>query len=181
MELSLFQATFFLGFVFLAFGLALLTNISSVSALLRAFPRSRRAAYVTMALGGGWALYGVTQLGEADFGNFKQYIFAGFVVIGIGAFKYSPDFLSVRGSCIVYLLLAHVLLEPAYMQYDQPLRLLMVTPVYIGIALAIYLALSPFRVRDFFNWLFIGNARAKSLGILFAGYGLLLGGVAFAF
>ncbi|MCH6257576.1 hypothetical protein MLD52_13525 [Puniceicoccaceae bacterium K14] len=181
MQLSLFQATFFVGIVFLAFGVSLLLNLNSVSALLRSFPRSRRAAYVTMIIGGAWTLYGVTQLGEADFGNFKQYIFIGFLLIGIGAFKYSPDFLSVRGACIIYLLMAYVLLQPAYMQYEKPLRLLMVTPVYMGIALSVYLAHSPFRVRDFFNWLFLGSGRTRIFGLAFAGYGALLSGVAFSF
>lgn len=181
MELSLFQATFFLGLVFLAFGVALLVQYSSVSALLRSFPRSKRAAFVTMAIGGAWALYGVTQLGEADFGNFKNYIFIGFLVIGIGAFKYSPDFLAVRGACVIYLLVAWVLLDPAYMQFDKPLRLLMVAPVYLGIALAIYLAHSPFRLRDFFTWLFAVKGRGRALALGATAYGGLLSAVAFSF
>lgn len=181
MELSLFQATLFLGLVCLVFGAALLTQYNSVSAMLRSFPRSKGAAYVTMAIGGAWALYGVTRLGEADFGNFKNYIFIGFLAIGLGAFKYAPDFLSVRGACIIFLLVAWVLLDPAYMQYDKPLRLLMVAPVYIGIGLAIYLAHSPFRARDFLGWLFAVQGRAKSLAMAFAVYGVILSAVAFTF
>lgn len=162
-------------------GAMLVSKGTSVPSLLKRFPRSRRAAYVTMTLGTAWVLYRVTQLGEPDFGKYKQFIFIGFLVIAALSFKYAPDFLSVRGACMLYLLGAWVFLRAAFMQYDEPLRLLMVMPLYAGIALALYLAYSPFRVRDFFGWLFFAGNRARILGALFIAYGGLLSGVAFAY
>lgn len=181
MQLSLFQATLFPGLVLLAAGLLLILQTNSVSAFLRAFPRSRRAAYVTMAVGAGWMLYNLTNLGEADFGNYKKLLIIGFAAIAIGSFKYSPDFLSVRGACIVYLLVAWVLRKAAYMQYDEPMRLLMVGPMYAGIAIALYLAYAPYRVRDFFGWLNGVPSRWRMLGMVVAVYGGVLSAVAFVY
>lgn len=149
--------------------------------MLRAFPRSRRAAYLTMGVGSVCALYRVTQLGEADFGNYKNLLLIAFGLLAIASFKYAPDFLSVRGACIIYLLVATVLQKAAYMQYEEPLRLLMVVPLYVGIALALYLAYAPFRVRDFFSWLNNVPGRWRVLGIVLALYGGMLSGVSFAY
>lgn len=134
-----------------------------------------------MVLALAWTLFRVTKLGAADYGDFKQYILIGFLLLGGAAFRYAPDFLSVRACCILYLLAADHLLDAAWMHYDQPLRLLLVTPVYAGIALALYLAYAPYRLRDFFGWLFQASSRGKGFAVAMAAYGLLLGGVAFSF
>jgi len=180
MELSLFSATLLTGLVLLGLGLAIFTS-SPFAAMLKSFPRSRVAAYVTMGIGGGWALFRVSQLGQADYGDFKQYIFIGFLALGVGAFKYAPDFLSVRGACIIYLLVADILLGAAFGLYEVPLRLFLVAPVFIGIALSLYLAYAPYRVRDFFSWVFAGPGRLKWFALGTALYGGLLSGVAFAY
>ena len=180
MQLTLFSATLLSGLVLLGIGLAFLLS-DPFNAMIKGFPRSKIAAYVTMGIGGVWILFRVTQLGEADYGNFKQYIFIGFLVLGVGAFKYAPDFLSVRGACIIFLLIADLLLGAAFGVYEAPLRLFLVTPVFIGIAVSLYLAYAPYRVRDVLSWLFAGAGRMKLLGILIALYGGLLSGVAFAY
>ncbi len=179
MDLSLAQATLLAGFGFLVLGILLF--MPPTASILKTFPRSRRAAYVTMAIASVWTLYKVLHLGEADYGNYKQYIFIGFAFLALLAFKYAPDFLSVRGACIVYLLLADVLLTAAFGHYEEPLRLFMVTPIYLGIALSLYLAHSPFRLRDFFSWLFAVGPRARILGLILMLYGGMLGGIAFAY
>jgi hypothetical protein len=92
-----------------------------------------------------------------------------------------PDFLAVRGLAVLMLLGAMPLLDAAYMEYDHPQRLFMVSAVYVGIALAIYLGASPFRLRDFFEWLFQRPMRGRILGGVLAGYGVLLAVVAFTY
>lgn len=181
MQLSLFQATLITGLAFLGFGLALLLKTRSLAAILREFPRSQMAAYVLMPIAMAWTLFNVTQLGEADFGNYKRLIFIGLLGLGLGAFKLAPDFLSVRAACILYLLVAYQLIFAAYMQYEHALRLLMVAPLYLGVAVAIYLAHSPFRLRDFLGWLCGAASRVRVFGIVLLAYGLLLSGIAFAF
>ncbi len=181
MELTLFQSTLFAGILFVLIGALFATPNKPIIAMVKGFPRSRTAAYVTMTVGGIWTLYKVAHLGEANYGDFKQYIFIGFAIIGLLSFKYAPDFLSVRGACILYLLIANSLLNGAFGHYEEPLRLFMVAPVYIGAAVALYLGYSPFRVRDFFTWLFGTASRPKTFGLAFLIYGGLVGAIAFAY
>jgi len=72
-------------------------------------------------------------------------------------------------------------LGAAYMEYQYPQRLFMVSLVYLFIALAIWLGASPFRLRDFFGWLFARPGRSRSFGAALAAYGLLLAIVAFTY
>lgn len=181
MELSLTQSSLLFGLLLLAAGASLLFKYTSASAIARSFPRSDQAGKVLMILamaGTGWKVW---HLGSMDYGDYKQYILIGFGVLGALSFKYAADFLSVRASCILYLFFADMLVGSAWMRYEEPLRLLMVVPVYIGIALALYFAYAPYRVRDFFAWAFAREARGKRLAMVAAGYGLLLSGVAFTF
>ena len=181
MELTLFQSTLYGGLLFAALGALFAIPNQSLSTMVRGFPRSRLAAYVTMILGGAWTLYMVLNLTEANYGNFKQYIFIAFAIIGLLSFKYAPDFLSVRGACILYLLIANTLLTGAFGHYDEPLRLFMVTPLYIGIALSLYLGYAPFRMRDFFGWLFATASRPRNFGLAILVYGIFVSSLAFAY
>ena len=92
-----------------------------------------------------------------------------------------PDFLAVRGLSVLVLVGAMPLLDAAYMEYGHPQRLFMVTPVFVAIALAIWLGAQPWRLRDFFNWLFGQPHRARGFGGLLTGYGLLLALAAFTY
>ncbi|MBK1877293.1 hypothetical protein [Pelagicoccus mobilis] len=181
MELSLTQSTLFFGLILLAAGGSLLLKYTSVSAILRGFPRSGQAGKVLMILAMAWTGWKVWNLSSMDYGDYKQYILIGFGVLGALSFKYASDFLSVRASCILYLFFADMLVDSAWMRYEEPLRLLMVAPVYLGIALALYLAYAPFRLRDFFGWLFGVESRAKVFSMVTAVYGAVLAGVAFSF
>ena len=88
---------------------------------------------------------------------------------------------AVRGLCVLVLVAASTLIDAAYMQYAHPQRLFMVGFVYAAIALAILLGAQPWRVRDFFEWLFARPARVRVFGACFAAYGLVLCGVAFTY
>lgn len=156
-------------------------NLSAWTASLKAFPRSQRAAYIFFGAGAAWFLYAVWHLSPADFGDYRAYLFVAFAAIAVLSFKCAPDFLAVRGLCALMLMAASPLLNAAYMEYDKPQRLLMVTGVYIGIALAIWLGAQPWRMRDFLGWLLARPSRTRALGGVLAGYGLLLAVVAFTY
>lgn len=181
MQLSLFQATLLFGLLLFGAGASLLLKYRPMAAIARGFPRSAQAGAMLMILAMAWTAWKVWNLGPADYGDFKQFILIGFGVLGLLSFKYAPDFLSVRALCILFLYLADTLLDSAWMRYDEPLRLLMVAPVYLGIALSLYLAYAPFRMRDFFDWLFVSDGRAKGLAMAVTVYGVVLSGVAFAY
>jgi len=54
----------------------------------------------------------------------------------------------------------------------------MVSFVYVAISFALWLGAQPWRLRDFFGWLFARGARSRGLGGLFLAYGVLLCGAA---
>ncbi len=179
--MSLPLATLIPGLLLLALGVLFLIGNSAITATFKALPRSQRAAYVFFGIGAAWFLYNVWHLSPADFGEYRTLLFVGFALVAALSFKLVPDFLAVRGLCALVLLGASPLLYAAYGEYSHPQRLCMVTAVYIAIALAIYLGASPFRLRDFFEWLYRVPVRSLVLGGVLAAYGLLLVGVAFTY
>ena len=156
-------------------------NHSGYAAVLKGFPRSPFATYVLFGAGAAWFLYGIWHLSPADFGEYRKLLFFGFAAIAVLSFKCVPDFLAVRGVCVLVLMAAMPLLDAAYMEYDKPQRLLMVSLVYLCLALAIWLGAQPWRMRDFLNWLFARPGRARGIGGAVAAYGVLLSLVAFSY
>lgn len=179
--MSLAAATLIPGLLLLAFGVPLALGSPGLAAALKAFPRSRGAAVVCFGAGALWFLYEVWTLSPADFGDYRGPLFIAFAALSILAFKCVPEFLAVRGLSALVLLAAWPLLMAAYMEYQYPQRLFMVSAVYLAIALAIWLGAQPWRLRDFLEWLFARPARARGFGILLAAYGVLLCGVAFTY
>ena len=179
--MSLTVATLIPGILLVLLGLPLVLNHSGYAAMLKALPRSTRATYLFFSAGAAWFLYAVWHLSPADFGDYRVWLFVGFAAIALLSFKCVPDFLAVRGLCTLVLMGAMPLLDAAYMEYHLKQRLFMVTFVYVAIALAIWLGAQPWRLRDFFTWLFARPGRARSFGSALAGYGLLLTVVAFTY
>jgi hypothetical protein len=67
------------------------------------------------------------------------------------------------------------------MEYQHPQRLLMVTEVYVGLSLALYLAAAPYRLRDFFGWLFQQPIRPRLVGSALLASGLATVATAFTY
>jgi hypothetical protein len=179
--MSLSLATLIPGLILLLLGVPLVLGSSAYSSALKAFPRSQAAAYVFFGAGAAWFLLNIWNLSMADFGQYRTWLFIGFAVIAVLAFKSVPDFLSVRGLCALVLLGAAPLLDAAYMHYDKPQRLFMVSLVYLAIMAAVWLGAQPYRLRDFIGWLFARPGRARFAGGVVAAYGLVLCGVAFTY
>jgi hypothetical protein len=177
--MSLFAASLIPGLILIALGIPLLLGTSGVTAAIRAFPRSESAGYVVFSAAAAWFLYNILHLSNADFGEYRYYLFAGFTAVALLSFKCVPDFLGVRGASALVLIGASPFLDSAYMQYDRPARLFMVSFVYVAIAVALLLGAQPWRLRDFFGWLFARQARSRGLGGLLLAYGILLCGAAF--
>mgnify|MGYP006090287029 FL=1 len=171
--MTLFQATLATALVLLATGGHLLWHGARTEQQLKAFPRSKTAAYILMGSAASWFLYLVLQLGPSDFGQYRTQLFGIFLVTAIGSFYYAPDFLAVRGLAGLTLLISGVLLDAAYMQVPQS-RLFLVSFVYLCIVLAIILGAAPYKLRDFFDWLYRKPQRSRLLGLSIALYGVLL-------
>jgi hypothetical protein len=172
--MSLFLATLLPGLLLALLGGLLLWNDPRVSSTARALPRSHRAAQLFFGIAAVWFLWRLSNLGESDLIFFKTPlpVMGAFGLLTVLAFIYTPDFLAVRGLAVLMLLAAEPLLYAAYMEYGHPQRLLLVTAVYIGLALALYLAAAPYRLRDFFDWLFKSRGRSRLIGVILLAYGL---------
>ncbi len=181
--MSLFLATLLPGLFLALLGALLLWADPRVAAAARALPRSRRGTWIFFGASAVWFLWRLSRLSESDliFVKTPPPIMLGFAVLAVLAFIYTPDFLAVRGICALMLLAAEPLLYAAYMEFPHPQRLLMVTAVYVGLAAALYLAAAPYRLRDFFAWLFANPARPRFAGILLFGYGLATTAAAFTY
>jgi hypothetical protein len=181
--MSLFLATLIPGLSLAVFGFLLSLNLPLVVASLKGLPRSTVASLVLFGGGVLWFLVLVANMREADriLGSSNAPWVVGFATLGVLSMKYVPDFLAVRGLSILILLSASPLLRAAFMEYQSPQRLFMVTFVFVAIAAALYLAAVPYRLRDFFQWLFARPARARALGRGLLAYGLVLIAVAFTY
>lgn len=179
--MSLTLATLLPGVLLLLLGLPLVLNHSGFAAVLRGFPRSPTATYVFFGVGAAWFLSEIWHLSLADFGEYRKLLFVAFAAIAALSFKCVPDFLAVRGLCVIMQMAAMPLLMAAYMEYDKPQRLLMVSLVYLGLGLSIWLGAQPWRMRDFIGWLFAKPGRARSIGGALAAYGLVLSLAAFTY
>ncbi len=181
--MTLTIATLLPGLFLIALGLAFLVNNSAVQSTMKALPRSRAGAVLFFGGGALWFLALVWNLSPADLVIFTkpQAWVMIFAALSAMAFFYVPDFLAVRGLSVLTLLAGWPLLMAAYMEYDKPQRLFMVAAVFIAVSLAIYLGAVPYRLRDFFQWLFATRRRPRVLGSLLAAYGMLLTLTAFTY
>lgn len=179
--MSLFLATLLPGLLLALLGGCLFAPGAASAA--KALPRSQPAAWLLFGAGALWFVWRVARTGEADLIFFQTPapVMIGFGALAVLAFIYTPDFLAVRGLSVLMLLAAEPLLRAAYMKWDHPQRLLMVTAVYVGLAAALYLAAYPFRLRDFFDWLFRSPARPRLIGGLLLAYGLATTAAAFTY
>jgi len=179
--MSLLLATLLPGLLLIALGAPLLVNHSGFVAALKALPRSATAAYLFFGAGAAWFLWNVIHLSTADFGEYRTLLAIAFAAVAVLSFKCVPDFLAVRGLCVLLLLAASPLLMAGYMIYDPWTIYFYKILVYVGIVLAIWFGASPFRLRDFFEWLFARPARTRGFGAALLVYGMLLAIVAFTY
>lgn len=171
---SLFLSTLLGSAVFIALGLPFILKNPAWESRVRGFPRNEKAAWLLMGLGGLWFLYKITQLAQADFGDYKEILLVLFGGTLLGSFLWVKDFLAVRGMAVLILLASDIGLKSAYGNYEIEQRLIFVTILYLAIIMALYLGTLPFKLRDFFNWLYAKQGRARVLGYMFVGIGLAL-------
>lgn len=178
--MSLFTATIIVGALLIFIGALFIWNGQPVEAQAKGFLRAPLPTIVLFGSAGLWFLYNISQLGAADFGNLKHWLLILFGGVVLGSFFVVKDFLAVRGLAGLTLLASWHLLDAAYMEAPTS-RLFLVTLVYVAIVLALYLGTVPFKLRDFFGWLFAKQLRPRILGACLVAYGLLLTGVSFGY
>jgi len=180
--MSLFLATLLPGLVLAALGMLFVWNDPRVRSTAKALPRSQRGAWLFFGAGAAWFVWRLSRLGEADLIFFQSPgpVMIAFGVLAVLSFIYAPDFLAVRGLCILMLLAAEPLLYAGFMVFKWQVYPYKIA-IYLGLVIALYLAAAPYRLRDFFEWLFLRPARARILGFILLTYGLATTASAFTY
>ena len=184
--MSLFSATFLPGLFLIALG-ALLFAGAGNSLVVSTFKAAPRSPYATALFWGGgalWFLYLTWNMSQADlvvFDSPKPFVLI-FAVLALAAVYYIPDFLAVRGLCVISLLAAWQILHGLFGEYDHWPRLFATCLVYaVMVLLALYFACVPYRARDFLDWLFARAQRPRAFGAALFAYGALLAVIAFTY
>lgn len=160
--------------VLLVAGIPFLALPDKIRERVLAFPRNRAAGVGLMLLGGGWFLWKIWMLGQSDFGDYKEILFALFAATLLGTIFYVRDFLAVRGLAVLVLLSGNVGLKSAFGLYDIPERLVLVTLIYLFVTLSIFIGVMPYKMRDFLNWLYVSTVRVRAFGGVFVMMALAL-------
>lgn len=146
--MSLSQAYLLLAVILAVFG-GLLTFDGGRSGL-RAFPRSMVAAVVFFGGAAVWFLYGISQMGESDLAGIpRSWMLGAFGVSALLAFRYLPDFLSVRGLAGLLLLAMRPVLDAGFGKL--PGSLLLAFVAYGLIFSALVFGTAPYLFRDAVN------------------------------
>ncbi|HLH53720.1 MAG TPA: hypothetical protein VKY92_08905 [Verrucomicrobiae bacterium] len=150
-------------------------NPAGFAAAVRRFPRSMPWGYALMLLGTAWFVYNLSQESISDFAAYKNFLFAGFIAVGIGSCVYVQDFLAVRGLAVVFLLLAKLMVDTGRPHLaDGPWVLVMQSWAYLLVIAGIWLTVSPWRLRDFLQWATATEKRIKVGCTIRLAFGLLV-------
>jgi hypothetical protein len=178
--MTLFFATLLVGIILMGLGAFQLTCPQRAKSLAIGMLRSKGAAIVFLSLATAWFLWEILHLGEPDFGNHKMKLFWGFLIVTTLSHFYVPDFLSVRGLAALLLLSSDAVLDAAYM--EEPLsRLFLVGFIYVVIVCCMYLGSLPYRLRDFYTWLYKTAWHPPLLATVLFAYGAFLCVIAFRY
>lgn len=175
--MSLFLAILLVGIALLVLGLVLVADTSVVRAGLKAFPRSQTAAYVLFGGAAVWFLSRMAVLSEADFGQYRKVLFAGFAIVAVLSFLYVAEFLAVRGLAALILLAAGPLLDAGFGTWG--IAVVYKVAVYAALTAALWLGAQPWRMRDAIFWLLRVPGRARAVGAALVVAGAAVGGTAF--
>lgn len=146
------------------------------TAKLRSLPRSIPIGRTLMLLATAWFLWNLRQENISDFSAFKPYLYAGFGLVGVGCCFFVKDFLGARGFAVVLLLLAKLTMDTARWAPSSS-RLLLIAWAYAWVAFGIAITVSPWRLRDYFEWISATPTRIRFGCLLRLAFGLLIAGL----
>jgi hypothetical protein len=158
-------------------------NPQKFAATVRRFPRSLPVGIFLMLLGTAWFLWYVNSEPVADFTAYKPAMMTFFAGVGVLSCLYVQDFLAVRGLAVLFLLLAKAMVDTGRPHLGEtPWVLVIQVWAYLLVIAGIWFTVTPWKLRDFLNWMTATEARIKigsAIRLAFAAFVLLLGLTAF--
>ena len=146
----------------------------------KAFPRSRGAATVLLALAAVWSFLLVQSIDLGEFSPLRNTMLLAIVAGAVLSWIYVPEFLAVRSLGMLLLLAAEPLLESAALHHEIS-RLLLVVLAYAWVIAGLFYVGMPYLLRDALQWLTARPIRLKAAALAGAAYGLALVVCAVAF
>jgi hypothetical protein len=174
--MNLSQWSLLLGALQVLAGLLAFLSPGPFGRSLRRFPRQVVPGIVLMLAGTAWFVWNLYSSNLTDFQEWRPIMYAGFTLLGVGCCFFVQDYLSVRGACVVALLVCDRVLE-AGRSCDSDWRALTATWCYLVICLSVWWVGSPWRVRDLADWLTAVPGRLPRAGLGFTALGATLIGL----
>lgn len=139
----------------------------------KAFPRSRAAATVLLAIAVVWSFLLVQSIDLGEFSPLRNLMLVAVVAGAILSWIYVPEFLAVRALGMILLLASEPLLESAVLRHE-PSRLLLVVLAYVWVIAGLFYVGMPYLLRDAIAWLTLNKNRFKFAALAGIVYGLAL-------
>jgi hypothetical protein len=144
---------------------------------MAAFPRSRIAGIVILAVDLLWSFWLVSTMEMGEFSAFRRPFL---VILPIGFFltlRFVDEFLAVRALGILALLMAEPLLDAAFFRYETS-RLVLTVLAYVLVVLGLTWVMVPYKLRDQITWFSKTTARWRGVNVFGFVYGVALIGLA---
>lgn len=172
MSITLFSCI--LGFLLIASGIICFNLKPSMEQTFYQWLRNDTLGIAVFLIPATWFMFKLTQLGEADFGQYKNWLLLLFGFTFIGCCIYWRDFLIVRGIAMFTIMSIDALFKISYMSeaiVSPAISLLF----YIFIIIALYCGCYPYCIRNILPKAFCKNSRyIKYVGMFCIFYGIVL-------
>src|SRR5438477_9578186 len=145
---------------------------------MAAFPRSRTAGIVMLAVDLVWSFWLVASMEMGEFSAFRRPFL---VILPVGFFltlRFVDEFLAIRALGILALLVAEPMLDAAFFRYE-PSRLVLTVFAYVLIVLGLTWVMVPYKLRDQINWFSETTARWRGVSVFGFAYVATLIALAF--
>jgi hypothetical protein len=160
-----------------------LTKPAQLAAAVRKLPRSLPIGCLLMLLGTAWFVWNVSIEPVSDFTAYKPAMMIGFGAVGVLCCFFVQDFLAVRGLAVLMLLLAKLMVDTGRPHLGETSWVLVIQVwAYVFIVAGIWFTITPWRLRDFLNWMTATEERIRIgcyLRLAFALFVVILGLTAF--
>ena len=172
MSITLFSCI--LGFSLIISGIIFLKLKPSMEQTFYRWLRNDVLGIIVFLIPATWFMFKLTQLGEADFGQYKSWLLLLFGFTFLGCCIYWRDFLIIRGLAMLTIMSIDALFKISYMSeavVSPAISLLF----YIFILIALYCGCYPYCIRNIFPKAFSKNCRyIKYAGVFCIAYGIIL-------
>ena len=177
-EISLSTLSLILGALALGGGVWGITAREQALEFVKGFPRNDNAGYVTILAAMVWFLLILKGESMSDFERYRLHFNVFILATGIGACIYLKDYLAVRGSSVLMILLAKLIVDTARW-HESDWRLVLVTMAYIMVVKGMWFTASPWRMRDLIEYVTATDERFNKVCVARVVFGALLLGLGF--